>query len=403
MAILVKIERSQEMPFRDISMHDERISFVIAASQPGTNLTAICRTFGISRQTGYKWLRRYREAKSLSAVLERSRRPIHRPSELTGAIVDRVVLLRQRHGWGARKVLNVLSRSGVKPLPSESTVNRIFKRRGLVEITESHPPAVRRFERKRCNELWQMDFKGEYRMGAHWCYPLTMLDDHSRYVVGLYALANQQTASVWQSLIMTFTQYGLPEAMLMDHGTPWWSTTNKQGLTRLGVNLINQGIDLLFGRVGHPQTQGKVERFHRTLNHQIQRQALPGSLSAFQGRFDEICDVYNQERPHEALDMDRPAERYRPSPRAYQPNPPAWEYLSGATIVRLNPQGCFDYQRHRYFVSEALAGQSVQLEPIDDKLAVRYRHMYIREIDLKVKRSVTLLRPTNTPKVSTMS
>ena len=391
------------MPFKVSTVDDERRDFVIQARQPDANMSALCRRFGISRRTGYKWLGRYREADSLAGVQELSRRPHHSPRALTGEVVERLVALRRRYGWGARKLLHLLSQAGISSLPSESTANRIFKRRRLVEATDRHRPALHRFQRERCNELWQMDFKGEYHLGAGWCYPLSILDDCSRFVVGLYALADQRTASVQQSLIRTFEHHGVPEAMLMDHGQPWWSTTNHHGLTRLGVSLINQGIRLLFGRVGHPQTQGKVERFHRTLNHQIRRSVLPTSLSGFQSRFDCIRQEYNQIRPHEALAMTTPAEHYRPSSRMYQPTPPPWDYPSDTTVVKLNPQGCFDYRRHRYFVSEALAGQYVQLEHIDDKLAIRYRHMYVREIDQRTGRSVSLLRPDDGPNVYTMS
>lgn len=391
------------MPFRTMKKHDARISFVIRASALDANKSALCREFGINRSTGYKWLKRYRQGGSLQAVREQSRRPHHSPGRISSVIEGQLVALRQEYDWGARKILVLLGRSGVSCLPSESTVNRVFKRRGLVPPSECHEPAIGRFERSQCNELWQMDFKGEYHMGAGWCYPLSILDDHSRFLIGLHALPNQRTDGVHQSLVQTFERYGVPEAMLMDHGIPWWSTSNEKGLTRLAVRLINQGIRLLFSRIRHPQTQGKVERFHRTLNKKVRRYALPESISGFQRRMDDFAQEYNQVRPHEALAMATPAERYQPSPKMYQPNPPAWQYPSGGAVVKLNPQGCFNLRGHRYFVSEALAGQCVQIERLNDKLVVRYRHMYVREINEKTRRTVTLLQPADKPKVYTMS
>ncbi len=391
------------MPFSTMKKHDVRISFVIRANMPDANMSALCREYGINRGTGYKWLERYRQGGSLQAVREQSRRPHHSPGKISSVIEEQLVALRQEYDWGARKILVLLSRSGVSCLPSESTVNRVFKRRGLVPPSESHPPAIRRFERSHCNELWQMDFKGEYHMGAGWCYPLSILDDHSRFLIGLHALPNQRTAGVYQSLVQTFERYGVPEAMLMDHGIPWWSTSNEQGLTRLAVGLINQGIRLLFSRVRHPQTQGKVERFHRTLNKKIRRYALPESISGFQKRMDDFAQEYNQVRPHEALAMVTPTERYQPSSKMYQPNPPEWQYPSGATVVKLNHRGYANHRGYRYFVSEALAGQYVRIERFDNKLVVRYRHMYVREINEKTRRTVTLLQPADKSKVYTMS
>ena len=392
------------MPFRDTSVNEERIRFVIEASQSRANKKLLCEMFGITRRTGDKWLERYHAAGSLIGVQEQSRRPRHSPTQTSPELVERIVVFRRQYDWGARKIVSLLERAGVSPVPSESTVNRVLKRQGLVPPAESHPPATKRFERSRCNELWQMDFKGEYRMGGQWCYPLSLLDDHSRYLVGLRALPNQRTEPVQGVLVRTFERCGVPEGMLMDRGTPWRSNPHEHGLTRLGVFLIKQGIRLLFGRVRHPQTQGKVERFHRTLHRTVRREpALPTTLSGFQWLFDAFAVEYNQVRPHESLAMATPGECYQPGSRVYQPEPPEWDYPVGATVVKLNPQGSFDYRRRRCFVSEALAGQYVQLERLPDKLVVRFRHMYVREINETTGRSVTLLVPDDNPNVYTMS
>ena len=169
--------------------------------------------------------------------------------------------------------------------------------------------------------------------------------------------------------------------MLMDHGSLWWSTSNGWGLTWLSVQLIEQGIQLLYGRVCHPQTQGKVERFHRTLGGALRHRGVPERIQDWPRALDEFQYSYNYRRPHEALGMQRPAEHYRPSPRAYRERPAEWEYPEGSQVQRLNTQGSLVQGQQRWFVCKALAGQRVRIEPFDGKLLVSYRHMYIREID----------------------
>jgi Integrase core domain len=209
------------------------------------------------------------------------------------------------------------------------------------------------------------------------------LDDHSRYAVGLYGLAAFTAEAVYPCLVHTFERYGVPEAMLMDRGSVWWGTTNGYGLTWLSVRLIEQGIGLLYGRVKHPQTQGKVERFHRTLDDAIHHRGKPRQMQEWPGALEEFRRTYNERRPHEALGMKRPVERYRPSGRSFHPHPRPWEYPTGSRVRRLNPAGCLDWQGQRWFVCEALAGREVRVEPAQNVLLVSYRHMYVREIDLQ--------------------
>jgi len=305
-----------------------------------------------------------------------------------------VISLRLAHGWGARKLQILLAQEGA--VISESTINRVLKREGLQYAPAVSGKATRRFVRELPNELWQMDFKGPYRTTAGRCCPLSVLDDHSRYLVGLYALGDQLGRSVHQSLVRTFERYGVPEAMLIDHGVPWYSP-NGHGLTWLSVALIKQGIRLCFSGIRHPQTQGKVERFHRTLGESVRHHGRPEHLSDWQRAFDDFAAEYNHLRPHEELAMAVPASQYRPSSHSYQPDPPAWEYPAGALVKRLNIKGLLQWRGHYYFVSEALAGEWVEInQPGDNVLLVRYRHMWIREIDTETARSETLIdKPTN--------
>lgn len=250
------------MPWRTESVMEQRIKFVLRAKSKEISLAALCREYGISRPTGYLWLHRYQEAGSVSGLAEHSRRPWHSP-ERTAAVVEAAVLeLRDKTSWGGPKIAKALVRRGVWVAPA--TAQRILKRCGRVE-----PPKVEktklRFARAECNELAQMDFKGEYQLPRGKCYPLSLLDDCSRYLHGLWPLRSTGGEGVKQTLEAYFREHGVPLSLLMDHGTPWFSTTNQQGLTWVAVWLLKQGVVLRYSGIRHPQTQGKVERFHQTL------------------------------------------------------------------------------------------------------------------------------------------
>ena len=386
------------MPWKESDVRSQRIEFVVRCTQSNHSVAALCREFGISRVTGHKWLRRYREVENLADLVERSRRPHRSPQQTPLWIELRVEALRHRHGWGGRKLSRLLAQEGICVAPS--TVDRILKRRGLVHSGERHRPAVRRFERSRPMELLQMDFKGPYRLrGGGICHPLSILDDHSRYAVGLFALPSQHGHEVENRLVHCFKRHGLPDAMLMDHGVPWWSTTNGHGLTRLSVFLIRQGIDLLYGGIGHPQTQGKVERFHRTLAQALDHWGHPRSLEGFEVALDVFRKEYNQLRPHEALGDEPPAGRYRPSRKSYQAQPPKWEYPPGSEIKSIRGNGCVSLSGRDYFVCLALVGQRVRLERFEERILVSYRQMHIREIDLETGRTTAVVRPVSHLKV----
>jgi transposase InsO family protein len=378
------------MPWNEVDVDQRRVQFVIRASSGKEGMTALCREFGISRPTGYHWRRRYFQTRSLSAVREHSRRPRHSPRLTDTRKADRVVALRQQTGWGAKKLRVLLAEEEIA-LPVR-TIHRILERRELIR-EPGHGPAPNRFERSEPNELWQMDSKGMYPLARGACHPLSILDDHSRYAVGLYALSALQSEQAYPCLVQTFRNYGLPQAMLMDHGSLWWSSWNGWGLTWLSVRLIEQGIRLLYGRVRHPQTQGKVERFHRTLGEALRHRGVPQSFDQWPAALAEFQSSYNQRRPHEALGMQRPVERYRPSARAYREQPRSWEYPVGSDVRRVNANGAITEAGRKWFVCEALAKQYVRVERFDGKLLVSYRHSYIREIDLECGTTRALILP----------
>lgn len=378
------------MPWLETNVREQRIQFVIDASKPSANFSAVCRQYGVSRRTGYRWIERYQATGSLTALAERSRRPHQSPRRTAAAITARIVALRREYGWAGRKLQVLLADEGVHR--STATIDRIIRREGLVDPRQSHRPALTRFERAAPNELWQMDFKGQYpTVGEQSCFPLSVLDDHSRYAVGLFAMPSTTAGPVQTALIRCFKRSGVPVAMLIDHGTPWWSTSNGHGLTALSVSLIAQGIDLIYSGVRHPQTQGKVERFHRTLGERLRQWGVPATLRGFGRALERFRLEYNDVRPHEATGLRPPATRYRVSPRAYVARPAAWDYPVGLDVRRVDHAGCVNKDGMRHFVCQALAAQWVGCQQVDQRLLVRYRHLYVREINLRTRHSRPLI------------
>lgn len=367
------------MPWRTMQRDEQRMQFVIRATSGTEKVAALCREFGISRPTGYLWRRRYQSSRTLTDLAEHNRRPHHSPSRTAAWKERRVVVLREQTGWGAKKLRVLLGEEKID-LPVR-TIHRILERQDLVS-GQAHGPAPGRFERSEPNELWQMDSKGKYPFEDGECHPLSILDDHSRYAVGLYALPALEGEKANTCLVETFRRYGVPQAMLMDRGSLWWTAFNGWGLTRLSVRLIEQGIRLLYGRVCHPQTQGKVERFHRTLGAELRHRGVPQRWAEWPAALAEVRQIYNERRPHEALAMQRPVQHYRPSPRRYAEQVNEWEYPAGSDVRRLNSQGMLSEQGRRWFVCGALADCRVRVERFDGKLLVSYRHMYIREVDV---------------------
>jgi len=382
------------MPWLETDVRDQRIRFVIAASHPAANVTATCRAFGISRKTGYKWLDRHAAATSVGELADHSRRPHRSPTRTSKGITRRVVALRDLYGWGGEKLVPLLAAEGIHV--AARTIDRIIAREGLTRRDIAPAAARRRFTHAAPNELWQMDAKGHYPLGGRQrCHPLSIVDDHSRFAVGLYALATLHASRVRAALIECFERYGVPQAMLMDHGTPWWATRNPAGLSALSVFLMKQGIRLRHGRVRHPQTQGKVERFHRTLGERLRWWGVPTDLAAFARAFAEFRREYNEVRPHEALGQEPPALHFHPSARAYVATPPRWVYPSGSDVHRVDDNAMIAYRGRRFFIGEALIGEEVACARVGVHVLVTYRHMFVRELELRTGRTRTLLRPVD--------
>jgi transposase InsO family protein len=362
--------------------------FVMAARKEERSMRQLCDEFGISRPTGYLWLKRFR-AGGAAGVSERSRRPLSSPTRTAAEIEARICQLRrERPDWGARKLVVLLEREGLK-LP-RMTVHHVLLRQGLVRVEDRIQQATGRFEREQPNQLWQMDFKSPKGWGQP-VGPLSVLDDATRYAIALEGTWSTRWEPVRERLEAAFGSCGVPEAMLMDHGTPWWKSASGGGWTQLSVWLMKQDIRLYFSGVRHPQTQGKVERFHGALEMARRRRGLP-QPAEHQRWLDEFRQEYNHVRPHEALEMKTPASIWHPSPRAYQPSPPEWEYPEGAEVCRLEPNGQLKLNGRRWQLSGPLGGERVQLVRIDQRVLVLYRRTLIREIDFGVQGS-TMVEP----------
>jgi len=379
------------MPWKENDAMENRRRFVMEATAEGASMTSLCKRYGISRPTGYKWLNRYLELGELARLEEHSRRPRSSPEKVSREVESKVVALRKEHGWGSRKLQKLLRAKQV--VIAQSTVNRILRDHGLLREALRTPAATKRFERKAPNELVQIDFKGDLKLSRGVCYPLSLLDDHSRYVLGARAFLSQEGVGVERFVTKVFEEYGVPDSMLMDHGVPWWSSTSGYGLTKFSVFLIRQGVVLRYSGVGHPQTQGKIERYHRTMKEWFGHHGQSLRLKTLNQQLAEFLEEYNQRRPHEALDLEPPATRYKRSTRAFKPNPIPWEYPQGSDVYTVDANGSVYYNRQRRFVSHALEGRRVHCLRSHDQLLVSYRHMTIRQVDLKTGRSIPAVRP----------
>ena len=372
------------MAWRTTNVQEQRMKFVVVASRKERSLTQLCTEFGISRPTGYSWLKRY-QADGIRGMQERSRRPYHSPERTDVALEKRAVeLRRERPDWGARKIQHLLREEGIR-LPA-STIHRIFLRHELVRDCDRQPIAVKRFERAQPNQLWQMDFKGPKGWNQP-LGPLSVLDDHSRYALALENTRSTQAQGVQAVLERVFRENGVPEEMLMDHGTPWFNTQGRLGWSQFTVWLMDQDVALHFSGYRHPQTQGKVERFHRSLTAALLRRGTPQEEQR-QSWLDVFRHEYNCVRPHEALQMRTPHQIWHKSLRRYRESAAPWAYPSGSEVKEVDSIGQFRLNHRRHYISKALAGRQVGLVEAQQRILVYYRQTLICELDPFQSRSI---------------
>lgn len=362
-----------------------RREFVELARAEQANISDLCRRYGISRKTGYKWLGR--SGDGVAALEDRSRRPHSCPEHTCATVQARVIALRRQHpAWGGRKIARRLRDQGVAQVPAPSTITHILRRHGLLcDDTGPAKPRWQRFEHAAPNDLWQIDFKGHFHIGQGRCHPLTVLDDHSRFNLALQACARTDTGNVRPWLKQAFERYGLPVAINTDNGSPWGSPALPGALSELSVWWVRLGIRVSHSRPYHPQTNGKDERFHRSLKAEVLNGRAFTTLHHAQNAFDRWRSLYNHERPHDALSLQVPAARYAHSPRPYPPALPPIQYAPDDQIRSVQANGVLSFKGHRLKVSNALRGQPVAFRPLphDDGLyELFFCHHRLLTIDL---------------------
>lgn len=395
------------MPWRECSVMEERLRFV-ARLLDGEGMSDVCRVFGISRKTGYKIFNRYKD-EGLEALTDRSRRPVRYANQLPDQIERTIVRLKKdKPHWGARKIRELLIRklAGDVRIPAKSTVHAVLDRHGLVS---------RARQRRRCkaegtplsqaavpNDLWCADFKGEFRLGSgRYCYPLTVTDQASRYVLACEALESTKEGPVIEAFVRLFKERGLPEAIRSDNGLPFASPNGLYNLSRLSVFWLRLGIAVERIKPGNPQQNGRHERMHRTLKAETTRPPCMNSLQQ-QARFDAFVSEFNDERPHEAIQMKAPAELYAPSSRAYKGLPEV-EYPFHDRDILVTACGRICMHRKKINVSTVLAGQRLGIKEVDDGIwLVSFMHYDLGYIDLEQRTLQTIDNPFGT-RLSPMS
>lgn len=373
------------MAWRARSVVDERLEFLRLAGLEGANVSMLCQRFGISRQTGHLWLRRLRAGEP---VEDRCRRPRASPKRTDAVLEHAVLAVRDDHpAWGARKIARRLQDLGIEP-PAASTVHAILARHDRIRPMPGGASPACRFEREAPNLLWQMDFKGYvWLTSGQCCHPLTIIDDHSRFAIGIEACENERMLTVRDRMETILRRYGLPMAIYTDNGNPWGTGIPNQW-TRLRVWLLKLGIDLIHARPYHPQGRGKNERFHRSLKAEVLAFAPLADMAQAQKAFDRWRDLYNHHRPHQGIGMSVPASRYRASQRAFPKRLPEPEYDSGETVRKVpSTRANVNFRGRTWYVPKAFCGEHLAVRPLDrDGLyGVFFGATQIAKIDLDAK------------------
>ena len=366
------------MPWERKTVEEQRREFAEAAKET-KNFSALCREFGITRKTGYKWVERYKENADLS---DKSRKPFTVTNRTPIETEERIVVLRAENpGWGAKKLKEVLERQGHE-IPCVKTVNNILNRYGCISAEESRKhQAFTRFEKEHCNEMWQTDFKGEFRMADNnYCYPLNIFDDHSRFVIKI-APALSTANKVIPAFRSAFCEYGMPNSVLSDNGAQFAGF--RQGYTRFEKWLMNHDVLPIHGRIKHPQTQGKIERFHRTMQEELLKHTVMENIDDANNKFQLWREKYNNIRPHEALGMKCPAEVYIPSSRAYSDEVSPYEYGGQFHVIKVNSWGYARFDKWQVYLSETMINEYIEFRPNPhgDSFIVCYRNFKIAEVD----------------------
>ena len=356
---------------------DERLQFVRDAMRDRFTMSELCARYGVSRRIGYKWLARY-DAEGRRGLADRSRAPRHCPHRIATTLAELLVAERVAHPhWGARKLLKVLAtrHPRVSSWPAASTAADLLARRGLVQRRRRRRPhlhpGVIRPTTIAPNDLWTADFKGQFRTGnGQYCYPLTIADQHTRFLLTCRGLLSTQTVTARPVFERAFRDYGLPIAIRTDNGVPF-ATQAIHGLSYLNVWWMRLGILHQRIRPGCPQENGAHERMHRTLKRQAVK-PVRATCTAQQRNFDAFQREYNTERPHERLNQETPASHYRASPRPYPERLPTLEYPGHFVVKKITTGGTFRFRSRLLYLANAMVDQHIGLEETDDGLWTIY-------------------------------
>lgn len=364
------------MPWETKTVMEQRKGFVLAVERGEKTISALCREYGISRKTGYKWLERAREGQQLC---NQSRCPHRQPSKTAWETEQLILDVRTSNPtWGGKKIKAALEAAGCEGIPSAKTCGNILKRYGFISPEESMKhKAFQRFAREKCNELWQMDFKGDFLLGdGSRCFPLDILDDHSRFCIQI--TPKSSASGVKESVLLAFEEYGLPDSILTDNGSQF--SGFRGGYTQFERWLMDLDILPIHGRMMHPQTQGKVERFHRTMKAEALR-TTPANLDHAKQLLNDWRWRYNELRPHEALGMKTPASVYTDSKRQFS-EPKPFTYDIGARLVKVNNWGYLRFGPIQVYLSETMKDTYLEIRPGDlDTFRVIYRNYQIALVD----------------------
>lgn len=371
------------MSWKERTVEMSREEFIKKVITKAGNISELCREYGISRPTGYKWLRRYQEGVGLS---DQSRAPLRIARKTAQETENLIIKYRQDHpAIGAVKIKRILENKGYKELPCASTVNAIFKRNGMIEKEASIAATpYQRFEKESPNDMWQADFKGHFLMqDGNRCHPLNIIDDNSRFNLCSDALGGETFREVQKSMLRLFNEYGLPKTFLCDNGNPW-GTAQSTGYSKFEVWLMGLGILTVHGRIRHPQTQGKDESFNRSMTKELLKYCKIEDSTDAQKLFGQYRNFYNNERPHHALNLDVPADHYFPSDRKLPIRIENWEYPTNYELRRIKGTGYFTYGNQGYFLSEAFGGKTIAVREshIANCISLFYRQFRIGRIDV---------------------
>ena len=367
------------MPWERRTVEDQRREFAQAAMHC-SNFSALCREFGIDRHTGYKWKERYAAQQPLT---DRSRRPHTSPSRTPEEVELLILSVRAENpGWGARTIRDVLLKEGHRNIPCAKTVNNILSRYGCISQEESlKRQPFTRFEKELCNQMWQADFKGEFRMAdGNYCYPLDIMDDHSRFAIRVAPPLGAANVVI-PVFTGAFREFGLPDSILSDNGAQFAGF--KKGYTQFERWLMDLDILPIHGRIKHPQTQGKIERFHRSMKQELLNHTAITDIEDAKSKLSDWRDKYNNIRPHEALGMKRPGDVYVPSQRQYKETIEKYEYGEEYHVIKVNSWGYVRFDKWQVYLSETMKDQYIEFRPSPDgeTFVACYRNFKIAEFD----------------------